>query len=176
MIEVWKPIPKYEGLYEVSNLGRVKSLKRKYWNGRAFILLEDRFIKENINSGYKGFNLCNGNRKYVRTHRIIAETFGLDCSKLIDHINGNKLDNRLENLRSCNKSENGINSQKRIGNFTSIFKGVSFDKSRNKWSSEIHFLGKKIYIGRFENENDAALAYNEKAISIFGDFAVLNKV
>lgn len=91
---------------------------------------------------------------------------------LIDHINRDKLDNRRCNLRMANKSDNGANSAIRIG--TSKYKGVCWDKSRNKWASKLCFNGNNIHIGRFETEIEAAKAYDAKARELFGEFAHTN--
>ncbi|CAB5216873.1 putative NHN endonuclease [uncultured Caudovirales phage] len=104
-------------------------------------------------------------------HRIILKAEG---KMQVDHINGNRLDNRLDNLRVVSAQNNIRNSKKRKGNYTSEFKGVCFDKSRNKYKAEITVDGKCKSIGRFINEKDAALAYNNEALKIFGEFAKIN--
>lgn len=94
----------------------------------------------------------------------------------IDHINDNKLDNRKKNLRICNNQQNTSNKKKLVGNFTSKYKGVSWEKRVKKWRSTITYYYKQVHIGTFVNEEDAALAYNEKAKELFGEFARLNEV
>jgi hypothetical protein len=96
-----------------------------------------------------------------------------DKNKLIDHKNRNTLDNRKENLRECTYSENNINCGIKKNN-TSGFKGVN--KHANKWRAYIKYNNKQIHLGTFENIIEAALAYNKKAIELFGEFAVLNVV
>ncbi len=93
---------------------------------------------------------------------------------VVDHINGDTLDNRRSNLRVCTHKQNISSSRSVTGN--SKFKGVTFDKSRGKWSAQIKVDYKRIYLGRFAVEQDAALAYNKAAISAFGEFAVLNEI
>lgn len=73
----------------------------------------------------------------------------------VDHINGNRFDNRKANLRICSNQENNFNTTKRIIN-TSGYKGVWYDKVRDKWVSEIKINGKKIFIGRWSDIEDAA--------------------
>lgn len=92
----------------------------------------------------------------------------------VDHINGNKLDNRKENLRLATSSQNHVNSLKNIG--LSNFKGVRKQAGRNKWRVDIQYNKKKIYIGNFENKKEAAMTYNYFAREIYGEFAYLNKV
>lgn len=112
------------------------------------------------------------NRKNkIGIHRLIMK---VNNSKLsVDHINGNGLDNRKENLRICSHKENLRNSRKPKNN-TSGYKGVSWDKSRNRWKAYIIFDYKFKYLGRFKIKKDAALAYNKAAKDLFGEFAKLN--
>ena len=105
-----------------------------------------------------------------RLHRLIMKA---NSQQLVDHINGNKLDNRRSNLRFCNKSQNGSNSSLSKNN-KSGYKGVHFDKSRNKWIVSIKVNYKNNHIGRYNNIKDAALAYNKAAKKYFGEFARLN--
>ncbi len=81
----------------------------------------------------------------------------MNCPKslYVDHINGNRFDNRKSNLRICTNQENCFNTIKTIIN-TSGYKGVNFDKFRNKWVSEIKISNKKIFIGRYDNIEEAA--------------------
>lgn len=106
-------------------------------------------------------------------HRVIT---GAEQHQLVDHINGNGLDNRRSNLRIANKSENGQNQRTKRANTTSRYKGVHFYKSRNKWVAEIKHKGVRRSLGYFESEDDAARAYNAAAVETFGEFAALNEV
>lgn len=135
----------------------------------------------------KDFNLIKkykwylNNRNYVvdsngrRVHRIIM---GVTDPKIkIDHIDGNTLNNCKSNLRVCSQHENTMNRGK-SGNFpsSSDYKGVSWYKAGNKWGASIKHNYKKIHIGYFYSETEAALAYNLKAKELFGEFALLNEV
>lgn len=106
--EVWKPIKGYEGLYEVSDLGRVKSLPR--YNFKTIRILKPYVNKRN---GYVYVQLCKKNRPRIyRLHRLVYEAFhgvdisGYDVNRQIDHVNGDKADNRLDNLELVTQSEN----------------------------------------------------------------------
>lgn len=106
-------------------------------------------------------------RSNIRMHQVIMP----DC-EMIDHINGDKLDNRRANLRECNSQQNNANRSGKTG--TSKFKGVSFDSSRNKWISSIQVNGKTKHIGRFSEESEAAKAYDLVSSKTYGEFAKLN--
>lgn len=79
----------------------------------------------------------------------------------IDHINGVRTDNRIENLRDVSRSGNIQNTRKARSNSTSGVLGVTFDKSRNKWLAAITTEGKRKHIGRFESKDDAQKSYVE---------------
>jgi hypothetical protein len=91
--------------------------------------------------------------------------------KIVDHINNNKLDNRLCNLRICNKSLNAHNRTKKENTLTNYI-GVRI--SGNKFYGQIQKEGKKYYLGRFKTQKEAALAYNKKALELYGEEANLN--
>ena len=85
------------------------------------------------------------------------------------------LDNRKENLRLCTHRQNIQASRKRNGNTSSKYKGVHWEKSRQKWRGKITRMdGKTIFLGYFDSELDAAKVYDDKARELFGDFAQLN--
>lgn len=93
-----------------------------------------------------------------------------------DHINGNKLDNRRENLRYATNSQNNANREKQAGLYSSQYKGVFWNAQKGKWQSRLKIDGKQKHLGFFVNEKDAARAYNEAALKYFGEFAVLNEI
>lgn len=92
---------------------------------------------------------------------------------VVDHINGDKLDNRLCNLRFATLAENVANSKSKKGS-TSEYKGVSWDSSRQKWISSIQINGKTKHLGRFDSEVECAKAYDRAAWEAYGEFARLN--
>lgn len=91
----------------------------------------------------------------------------------VDHINGNKLDNRRSNLRLCTH-QNNIRNQAIRSNNKSGYKGVSWDKSRNLWESRIYYKNKLLSLGRFKNAVDAAKVYNKASLNYFGEFSRIN--
>ena len=112
--------------------------------------------------------------KTVIMHRVLmgANSF----SEKVDHIDHNGLNNCKVNLRLCSNSLNQQNRSKQRKATSSIYKGVCWEKRRSKWQVSIMLNKKSIFIGYFDDEKDAALAYNNKAKSIFGDFALLNLI
>ncbi len=125
--------------------------------------------KWRLNKGGTSRSKCNGvytgnakNSRCISLHRFLT-----DCPQnmYVDHINGNRLDNRKSNLRVCTNQENNFNRTVQ-GNNTSGSKGVWFDKSRSKWTAEIKYNNRKIYIGRYEDKNIATFSrlYAEKLL------------
>lgn len=110
--------------------------------------------------------------KKVYLHRQIM---GYPLGKQIDHINLNKLDNRRENLRICTLEQQILNTNPNKRN-KSGFKGVSWNKLRNKWHAQLSIDKKSIYIGYFSTVQEAAKAYNETALKYHGEFARLNQI
>ena len=103
-------------------------------------------------------------------HRYIL---GAEPGKDVDHINGDKLDNRRCNLRICTRSQNLMN--KRVSNsHTSRYKGVFWEKRHKRWVAKISCAGKQHYLGEYKDEWDAACSYNAKALELFGEFSRLN--
>jgi hypothetical protein len=107
--------------------------------------------------------------KIMRMHRLILNA---QPGQLVDHINGNGLDNRRSNIRICTIAENAHNIHKTRGK--SIFKGVSWHDKHKIWDVTITLDCTRIYIGTYKNELEAALAYDEAARKYHGVFASLN--
>ena len=108
--------------------------------------------------------------KMTMLHRLLTNAKkGFD----VDHINNNGLDNRLSNLRVCTRSQNKANSRKYKNN-KSGYRGVSWDKSKNKWRAQIGIRGKNYRLGRFNDPLEAYSVYKKAAYKAFGTFAHLD--
>jgi hypothetical protein len=146
--------------YEISNIGTVR-------NSRGIIMKS----RDNLD-GYLIIDLRNnGKRKSAKIHRLIAEHFidNNDNKICIDHIDGNRRNNTVENLRWCNRSENSINKKLQSNN-TSGHRGVCFDKHNNIWISYVNINKISVKIGSFKNKEDAIEARIKKANEIYGEF------
>lgn len=109
--EIWKPIKGYEGLYEISNLGRVKSLGREKRMGYCYGLhtIKERILSQYSSYDYKRINLSKeGKIKHFQVHRLVADAFleKPDGEVEIDHIDGDKSNNIVDNLRWVTHYEN----------------------------------------------------------------------
>lgn len=159
--EIWKDIPDYEGCYQVSNFGRVKSLERKQ---KRF----DSIIKQRFNKyGYLYVTLNKPKRRSYEVHQLVAISFLNHVpngnNDIIDHKNNIKYDNFKDNLQITTAR---INSSKDKIGYTSKYVGVSWKPELKKWRSTIYFNGKAIHLGVFENEELANDYYQNALISI----------
>jgi len=151
---IWKDIEGYDGYYQVSDLGQVKSL----WFGK------ERILKQGIDSnGYPNVTLCKDDkRKTRRVHQLVTEAFigprpdGYDTC----HEDDVKANNVLSNLSYGTKSENYGRDRNRNNPKTSKYNGVYWHKNSNKWYAQVRVGGKNKYLGYFTDELEAARAFN----------------
>lgn len=115
------------------------------------------------------------NNKNVFYHRVVFLLIHGWLPKVLDHINCQPADNRVENLRPADSSSNGANRPIPKNN-RSGFKGVVFRAKTKKWQALIKHNMKPIHLGYFTSPIDAAKAYNDAAIKLFGQFANINKL
>jgi len=121
----------------------------------------------------KDINWCLNSHGYAENSNIsLMHSMILNSRMEIDHINHDKLDNRKSNLRVSTHQQNMCNSRPIKG--SSVYKGVSIDKERNKWLAQIVYNKKWIFIGRYDTEYEASIARDLKALELQGDFAYLN--
>ena len=120
----------------------------------------------------------NGKLVILKMHHAV---FGKPpAGYVVDHINGNRLDNRKCNLRFVTVQQNCFNSKKKKSPASaanpSPYKGVTWRNDRSKWRSCITVGGQRLYLGLFETAQEAALAYNVAALKYHGEYAKLNEV
>lgn len=137
--EIWKDICGFEGLYQVSNLGRVKCLSRAKWNGRAFHFTNEKIMKPIPNNdGYLNIGLTKDKlRKHFPIHRLVTEAFihNPENKPCVDHINTIRNDNRVENLRWVTRKEN-MNNPLTKNNISKINSGTNHPMYGRKHSEE----------------------------------------
>lgn len=149
--EIWKDVVGYEGLYQVSNLGRVKSLPK-------YNALSDRILKQNKSGLYYAVALYkNKISKTVVVHRLVASAFLGKSNFHVDHIDGNRFNNRIENIRYCTPRENIVYLNQRISK-SGFPVGVRF--TYGLWEARIFINKKRITIGKYKTMQEAAIAYS----------------
>lgn len=145
--EVWKDLDGYEGIYQISNLGRVKSFKNN---------LEGKILKVGSDNKYQAKTFTkDGNRKSIYIHRLVLETFTYKSEEDVDHINGLKNDNRLTNLRYLPHRDN-INCYYDSKNGKH---GATLVAIRNNWRSTIRLENERYFLGNFSSKEEAHNAY-----------------
>jgi hypothetical protein len=120
--------------------------------------------------GRHGYVTSGAGKEQILMHRLIMNA---QDGQFIDHINHHTLDNRRDNLRICSQQENNFNRPLSQANTTG-YKGVCYLKTTGKYQAQIQHNRKAVYLGLFESPIEAALAYDVKALELFGDFACLN--
>lgn len=158
MNEIWKPVVGYEGLYEVSSLGRVKSLSREVKNGTATRITKEKILSIFCRNGYSSVSMCKkGVKNRPNVHKLMQYAFELG-EGYIDHIDRNKSNNNLSNLRVVTNRENSWNYGEK-GRLVGAYK-TKYNKL-NPWRSRACMDGKDVQIGYFKTQIEAHRAYIE---------------
>ena len=162
MREVFKDIPNYEGLYQVSNKGIVKNL------------LRNKTTKGNLDkSGYmKTILTKDGVKKTIMIHKLVAMAFlgHTPCGYklVVDHIDNNPLNNNLDNLQLITQRENVSKKNKKPKKASSQYTGVCWNKQDSKWTAALYVKSKRFFLGYFKEEIEAHNAYQKKLKEILG--------
>lgn len=163
--EIWKDIEGYEGLYQVSSHGRVKSLERKVDDKGGLRMINERILKPRLGGPsrrkYYSVILCKyGKMKSKRVNRLAAQYFVPNPNNLpeVNHLDNDPLNNYYENLEWCTSRKNK-NHGMTFKETSSNYPGVCWDKSRGKWKSNIYINGRLKYLGRYDFELEAAESY-----------------
>lgn len=164
--EIWKDVVGYEGLYEVSSLGNIKSLAKKVkmpnngyriQNEKLLVLCKD-------TKGYYSVKLClKGKAKSYNVHKLVAISFlnnKTDGTQkiVVDHIDSNPLNNKVENLQLITQRENTSKTKRGSSKYTGVFYATKL----KKWRSSIYINGKKIHLGYYNTELEASEIYQNK--------------
>jgi hypothetical protein len=161
--EIWREIDDYD-YYSVSNFGRIKNNKTR------------RILKQGKDAyGYYKVNLSkDGVIKRIFVHRLLANAFifNPENKSCVDHIDNNRSNNKINNLRWATKRENNQNAQLSKCN-TSGVKGVYFNKRAKKWQAQIMIDGILIYLGYFDSIEDAKQVRIKRVNEAFGVFTNL---
>ena len=128
------------------------------------------FAGSNTGYGKQPYKVVMINGKHIRKHKIIFLMHYGYLPTHIDHIDGNKLNNKIENLRAATASQNRMNSSVSSRNQVGI-KGVSKGKKIGTWTSQICVNKKRTHLGTFKTQEEAAIAYQKAAQEFFGEFA-----
>ena len=173
--EIWKEVPNYEGHYEVSNRGNVRSMDRFVTtkNGRKRFY-KGKVVKGDVNNGYRrtSFSINSKTRTYKFSQLVAMAFLGHKPnghSLVIDHVNGIRSDDRLENLRIVTKRENTSECfRSDRDNLSSSYTGVYWCNTKSKWVSGITYDGLSVNLGVFNDEHEAYRAY-QKALGKIND-------
>ena len=174
--EEFRSVPGYEGYYEVSNFGNVKSLEREFLiRGHYPGTIKEKILRPgligSIGKKYYGLGLYkNDKRKMFKIHVLVAMAFlghipDGTHKMVVDHIDNNRLNNHLSNLQLISQRENSSKDKK---NGTSKYTGVYWGKAKNKWVSQITINGIPKHLGYFFSEEEAHEAY-QNALKIYND-------
>lgn len=174
LMEQWKEVKGYEGIYEVSDFGRVKSLSRIKSIGKGFFVSNEHVLKLKIErNGYVRVML---QRDAIRitylVHRLVAEAFipNPENHPEVNHFNKIRGDNVKSNLEWVTTCENRTHSKKTNAKL-SPFVGVYFDNRNKSWDSKISVAGKIHFLGSFKNQKDAIDARKNAMVK----YGILNK-
>lgn len=168
-IEIFKDIKDYEGLYQISNLGNIKSFPKLIKRGKGYYLSNEKILKlKKGKTNYYKVNLYkDGICKTFQVHQLVAVAFlnHIPCgfNLVVNHKDFDTYNNNVENLEIVTNRENS--NQKHLKSY-SKYTGVSWYKKSKKWGSRIRFNGKLIHLGSFDTEENASLFYENALISI----------
>ena len=180
-------MPDIADFFSLDDLNRLFLLDEKvglYWKAREEVCREDKIFNaqfagkragnQSKTSGYVQITMRRkGKRIVLKEHRLVYSMF---CHQIIsedlhiDHVDGNRSNNSVLNLRAATASENNCNTGIRSDN-SSGHKGVCFAKYAGKWRAIIRFAGKSVHLGYFSSKEDARLAYAAAAEKMHGQFA-----
>lgn len=169
--EIWKDIKNYEGLYQVSNLGNVRSLDRLMSTLTGDRLYKGKQLKPKLlQTGYLQVSLYknndnNGRHYQPLVHQLVALSFlnNENNYKSINHIDGNKQNNNSSNLEYCTYSYNELHKYRILNKK----RGVYYDSKRNEYYAQLRYKGNIINLGRFKDKEEAYEAFRIKYLELY---------
>lgn len=158
--EIWKDVPGYEGHYQCSNFGNIKSLKTLINVRYKKTTIKEIIMKPSISNGYKGISLSkNGKIEGFKIHQLVAITFlnhkRCNSIKVVDHIDNNKLNNHVSNLQIISTRENSSKNRINKSGFTGVL------VCENKYRCYIDINKKRRYLGTFTTKQEASEIYKK---------------
>ncbi len=166
--EEWRDVKDYEGIYKVSNLGRIKSLSRKVKvKGGGYRTTEDRIIRAAVGGGYYSFIACKDkSKKTMHVHRAVASAFLghelVSRSIVVDHIDNNPLNNNLSNLQVISIRENLLKDKVfKKGHCVGVTKRT-LKYGSTRWEASITKNSKYTYLGTYDTQEEAKSIYESK--------------
>ena len=162
MEEIWRPIEGYEGLYEISSYGRVKSLEKYRFNNGGIQLLKEKIMKPLDYNGYKNVNLWkNGSKKKEYVHRLVAKSFipNPDNLREVNHKDENPSNNMVENLEWCDHRYNMNYGTLKERKRNTAIKNGSWYQNSDEHRKEYY---KKWYQEHIEEQREYSRKYREE--------------
>lgn len=158
-MEKWKSIKNYEGYYEISSLGNVRSIERLVLYANGNIHKHKARVRKASLSEYRMIALSkDGHTKMYKISRIVAMHFlkRIDGKNIVNHKDGNKYNDNCNNLEWCTISENNIHAfENGLSAKKNKVSGVFYEDRRNLWAAYLYRNNKNIFVGRYKTEKEA---------------------